>query len=342
MSIRDIAQKAGVAVSTVSKALRNRPGVNPKTRKEILRLARELNYRPDPFARTLVSRRTTQKPQFQAVLACLYGHTESNPMAYVPHYREIARGIREHADKLGYAIDFIWVHHPEFVSKPIPRILQSRGIPGIIFMSMDAGEVPVDWSPFCCAYASYAPQDSAENRFSYSQPDLYNLMWKLVQEATNRGYRRIGLALLNHHVGGRRESLGAYRSALEAAPKARQLPVHLWNRETMEQGAFLSWVEKHQPDLIISSETLHLAWLKEAGYRIPEDIGFLVQGIYGDDFAKEGLAGACFPYWEVGASAVDLVIGQIYRNERGTDKRFKGVLIEPFWIEGKSVVSKPA
>lgn len=54
-TLRDIAKRAGVAVSTVSQVLNNKPGVSPKMRKRVLQVAEELGYQrkitiPTPLA----------------------------------------------------------------------------------------------------------------------------------------------------------------------------------------------------------------------------------------------------------------------------------------------------
>lgn len=58
VSIRDIAKKAGVSVTSVSYALNGSPKVSRKTKEHIKRIAEELNYRPNAAARTLKARRT--------------------------------------------------------------------------------------------------------------------------------------------------------------------------------------------------------------------------------------------------------------------------------------------
>lgn len=58
VSIKDIAKKAGVAISTVSYALNGSPKVTEETRAKILEAAKELNYIPNAAARTLKKRNT--------------------------------------------------------------------------------------------------------------------------------------------------------------------------------------------------------------------------------------------------------------------------------------------
>jgi hypothetical protein len=57
-TLRDVAKVAGVATSTVSRALNGHPDIDAKTQKRIVRLARELNYRPHSRARQLVNQST--------------------------------------------------------------------------------------------------------------------------------------------------------------------------------------------------------------------------------------------------------------------------------------------
>ncbi|WP_156299678.1 LacI family DNA-binding transcriptional regulator [Streptobacillus canis] len=54
MKIKDIAKLAGVSVATVSRVLNNKEDVNSKTRKRILELIKNNDYRPSAIARNLV------------------------------------------------------------------------------------------------------------------------------------------------------------------------------------------------------------------------------------------------------------------------------------------------
>lgn len=58
MTIYDIARKAGVSASTVSRVINNRPGIKAQTRENIKKLLKEYNYIPDENARGLVNKAT--------------------------------------------------------------------------------------------------------------------------------------------------------------------------------------------------------------------------------------------------------------------------------------------
>ncbi|WP_042163227.1 LacI family DNA-binding transcriptional regulator [Paenibacillus gorillae] len=58
VTIKDIADRAGVSFSTVSKALRDSPLVQDKTKQHILSIAKEMGYQPNIAARSLVSRKS--------------------------------------------------------------------------------------------------------------------------------------------------------------------------------------------------------------------------------------------------------------------------------------------
>lgn len=89
--IKDIAERAGVSVATVSRALSGSTLVTDETRQRIHDLARELNYRPNVSARNLRTRRS------MSVL--LVVRDVGNPF-----YLDILKGVEATARKAGYAV----------------------------------------------------------------------------------------------------------------------------------------------------------------------------------------------------------------------------------------------
>ena len=54
ITIYDVAKKAGVSMATVSRVVNGNPNVKPATRKKVMEVIGELDYRPDGVARALL------------------------------------------------------------------------------------------------------------------------------------------------------------------------------------------------------------------------------------------------------------------------------------------------
>src|SRR5215468_9282244 len=80
--IKDVAEKAGVSVATVSRVFSNRPHVRPEVRDHVLKVAEELGYRPNRIARSL-------RKQSTHVIGLLVSDVRN------PFFVEIARAIED-------------------------------------------------------------------------------------------------------------------------------------------------------------------------------------------------------------------------------------------------------
>ncbi|MEK7708103.1 MAG: LacI family DNA-binding transcriptional regulator [Verrucomicrobiota bacterium] len=112
--LKDIAQRAGVAIMTVSKALRGEPDVSPTTRARIKALAQQMGYVPDSAAQGLRSR--TSKT-FGVVISSITD----------PIFTRVVHAIEERAHEAGYDI-FIahTLNQPEREEDCIRRLLSRR------------------------------------------------------------------------------------------------------------------------------------------------------------------------------------------------------------------------
>lgn len=58
ITIPEIAKLANVSIGTVDRAINDRPGINPKTKERILKIAQEHNYSPNRLSRAMASKKT--------------------------------------------------------------------------------------------------------------------------------------------------------------------------------------------------------------------------------------------------------------------------------------------
>jgi len=91
VSIKDIANAAGVSHSTVSRALSDSPLVKGETKARIQRLAEEMGYTPDAIARSLVTQKT------RAVGIVVTTITD-------PFVAEVVQGIEDTAQENDYSV----------------------------------------------------------------------------------------------------------------------------------------------------------------------------------------------------------------------------------------------
>lgn len=89
VSIADVAKRANVSISTVSRVVNQREVVNENTRQRVVSAIRELGYQPNAFARGLMLRRS------EIVGLAL-------PDLHGEFYSEIIRGANERARSMGY------------------------------------------------------------------------------------------------------------------------------------------------------------------------------------------------------------------------------------------------
>ena len=99
VTIRDISQKCGVSVSTVSKALNNYGDVGPETAELIRQTAREMHYVPNVAARQL-------KTNSSHNIGVLFEDETGSGLTH-EYFSAILNAGKDEAEKLGYDITFI-------------------------------------------------------------------------------------------------------------------------------------------------------------------------------------------------------------------------------------------
>ncbi len=90
-SLKDLAEELGVSIATVSRALRNSHEVGEEMKQRVQQLAKEMNYRPNPFARSL----RQEAPKVIGVVV---------PNLVTHYYAGVLNGIEERARQDGYSV----------------------------------------------------------------------------------------------------------------------------------------------------------------------------------------------------------------------------------------------
>lgn len=125
ITIKEIAQQAGVSKQTVSRVLNNRPDVSPQTRNRILSIMESSSYRPSKLARSLTRGRTH-------TLGVL-----SSDLRHVGPSQTLI-GIDEQAYALGYMLSLNLLHEQDndSVVESILHNMVAHQVDGVIWTAV--------------------------------------------------------------------------------------------------------------------------------------------------------------------------------------------------------------
>lgn len=268
-SLRDVAMRASVAVSTASAALNGTRPVAAETKRRILAAAAELGYRPNVLARGLVSKRTRILALHYPAPASGFGLTEM----------QFATGAAAAASELGYHL----LLSPENAD-PLDELRYLTGtglLDGVLLMEVRLDDERValltgENVPFALIGRTRHPE-----RLWFADIDFGRLGADVVEHLTGLGHRT--MAFINHT---RDAYTGEYgpvvRIGEEIAAAAKEAGMSYadgFDADTAEQGrAALDGLLATHPEVTavaVFSDQAVVGVLEAAekhGRRVPQDL----------------------------------------------------------------------
>lgn len=326
--MRAVAQAVGVSTSTVSKALRDDPTIPETRRKAIKRVADRLGYRANPLVSALMaqlhSQRRRNDPHHIAWIDLWTGDLQA---ARGHDGTPALTGARRRAAELGYGIDVHAVAQRRISPSRLRQILLTRSQWGVIIPPVpgSAMHYPLDMGGLTGVAIGTSLRSPIMHRVSHNH---YRGGLLACQEMRARGFRRIGFVLSpwnDERADGKWRA--AYTVQQQLWPARERLPPLLV--DATGRAAFALWLERHRPDAIIAAESFVGVWLKEMGRS-----GLRIAWLALDTF-KRDVWGIDYRSEQLGAAAVELVIGQIHRNERGSPPIAHALQIDGLWVDGR-------
>jgi len=270
-TIRDVAQKAGVGLGTVSRVLNNSPLVSEETRQRVLSVIEKLNYVPSPNARRLSLGKTLNV----AVIV---------PFFTRPAELERLRGVEHTLLESEYDLVLYNVETPEqrdAYFRDVPRRERADGVLILSLPPRDGDVTPLKKAnvPVVLIDAHH-PSLASLNRVI---TDDVAGGRTATQHLLDLGHRRIGYLsdLLDNpfNFTSSRDRYLGYRQALEAAGIAFQPSYHgqaAHGRYEARQLAVRMLTQPDRPSAIFAaSDTQALGVMeaaRELSLRVPEDL----------------------------------------------------------------------
>jgi LacI family transcriptional regulator len=179
-NMKDVAQRAGVSISTVSHVINETRFVSDELRERVLRAMRVLDYQPNVVARSLRTKRT----QMVALVI---------PDITNPYFPEVARGVQDMAEQHDYSVilcntDRMLSREVRFL-KTLRRqrvdglILNPSGVTSTNLRELQEAQIPV--------LLIGSQIDHPE--FDVVMVDNVKGAWHAVKHLIDLGHRRIGL-----------------------------------------------------------------------------------------------------------------------------------------------------
>lgn len=309
MNLEDIAQKAGVSRSTVSRVINNERYVSEDARQRVLAVIEQENFRPNPAARTLVTRRSsivgTAIPQTSNVF---FGDNSYYPM--------LLQGIAEAVNQRDYGMLLYLAEEREQRQHFAERVVRQRHADGLILSSVIEGDPLFNYLiQHNRRFVMVETPPDHEEKVSYVTVDNVSAAETVVSHLIAIGRRRIAKITGQMNIMDAVERLEGYKQCLRAngLPIDPDLIVYgRFHRDAGYEG--MKQLLPHKPDAVFAGgDTIALGVidaLTEAGLCVPEDMA--VVGFDDLDVAQRSqLTTINHSVQLVGSSAATLLIDLI-------------------------------
>jgi LacI family transcriptional regulator len=311
LNLEDIAKRAGVSRSTVSRVINNEPYVSDKTRQRVMAVIEQEGFSPNPAARMLV----TQRSQVIGIVIPNSLDVLFDDPYYFP---TLLRGITSITARRDYG-SLLWLaQSQESPEKFHQRILSNRLMDGLILASATADNPLIDSlveakMPFVLVERPTRYQD----RISYVTVNNVEAARIAVEHLLSVGRRRIATVAGNLAITDGQDRLEGYRIALEIAGISYNPNLVAEGRFNYQAG-YLAMKQLLQQNgaidaVFVASDRSAMGALKalnEAGVRVPDDIAMVG---FDDqlDAVEAGLTTMRQPVFDKGARATEILIDLI-------------------------------
>lgn len=312
MTIKDIARRASVSVSTVSRVLNNHPDVSEDVRAKVLTVVREAHYVPNSSARDLV------RPQSDAIGLVVRGVGN-------PFFTGVIQAIEDAIGQAGYTMVLHQISSREDEIRAGAELARSKRLRGLILLGgcfdYTREQVAILNVPFvCCTYTnSFGNLQSGD--YSSVTIDDQHEAFQAVRMLIERGHRKIAILLDStsdrsisqlRYVG--------YCRALESAGLALD-PELVAETGTFDLAAAYAGTRKlmeRQQDftaVFAIADAMAVAAIRalhDGGRRVPEDCSVIaIDGIELSAYTIPALTTLVQPQEKLGERSVSILVDMI-------------------------------
>lgn len=332
--LRDIADRTGFSVNTVSLALRGSPRIPEDTRMMIRLAAEALNYLPNHIAKSLVSRETKT---IGLVLTSM-----TNPIL-----THVAQAIELRLAGQGYSTLFATSNNDPAEEKKVIEVFRSRQVDGMLIYPRAHRELDHIRRLREAGYPVVLLVGDADAGVDTVCMDQQRGSWKATQHLIALGHRRIGL-IDGGGMRGNFEKRDGYRQALTDAGIGVDEAFEVTPREHSLAAGHAAIAELVRRDsgitaMLAATDALALGalrWAHEQGLTVPGDMAIAgFDNIEFGAYAPTPLTSVDYAVERVTELAVGRLLGLI-RSEGGILPEPQVTLIDPDLVVRESTAGR--
>ncbi|PXV60009.1 LacI family transcriptional regulator [Halanaerobium congolense] len=323
ITIKDIAEKANVSISTVSRVLNNKDDVNDNTRKQIKKIIDELGYNPSGIARGLALKKTN-------TIGLII------PNITNPFFPEVAKGVERRAEEMGYSVILYDTENDENKEKKALELMRKKQVDGIVLSFNSNTRNLINQ-----AFDDKIPIVQIDRKINGLKCpsvliDNFYSGYSAAKHLIDRGHRKIA------HITGRKdilnsiERLSGYKKAFQEGGLKVYEKYIINGQQTIESGYkkmnLLLKMDQIPTAVFVANDLMAIGAYEaifDKKMDIPKDISIIGHDdINMASIIRPKLTTVVQPKYDMGVNAVDLLVKLIGERKGIMDTVFKTKIIE--------------
>jgi len=316
VTIKDIARRLKISVSTVSRALRGSADISVETRRLVLSVAEEVHYSPNPIALSLRDKKTK-------VIGVIVQEIANN------YCSAVIAGIEDIAFKMGYNVLISQSHEKIDLEVLNTRLLASRRIDGLLITISNETTNTDHLQEMIDRGIPVVMFDRISDALQTHKVvvDDYKGAFDATSHLIEQGYKRIAHLTISKQLAITQNRLNGYLDALKAhkIPVKKEWIVYCNFDETSMKNEVRKLVaSKKRPNAIFSSverlSMVSVKVLKEMNLKVPGDValvGFADNPL--SRYLNPSLTAICQPTFSIGQNATELLI-ELIESKKAEEK----------------------
>lgn len=321
VTLKDIAKKAGVSISTVSRIINNDPmkRASKETSDKVWKIVQELGYLPNQNARKLIKGHTDMSPMKTKAIGCIFTSTADTYTD--PFFSQIAMGVQQEVSDRGYVMGYSFSSY-DMSDAALYNNISANQVDGAIILGRFNKEV-LNFFKGNIKNLVYAGVNYVDGGIDEVICDGYKGACTAIEHLISLGHKQIGFLgtvginkksnLINEH------RFSAYMDTM----KKHQIPINqdlIWDSELSTLDAYRNMgIILKQPKkptaLFCANDAVAIGAIKainEKGIEIPNEIAIVgLDDIEMASYITPPLTTIHVPKEELGKFAVKILIDRI-------------------------------